>query len=299
MQIASFQKRVNTLRFCAAALVLLTVIGASAQSVAAKKQSGLSHPPLVRDREFTSKSLGRSVRYRVIVPGDYDRNTRRYPILYLLHGLNGGYDNWETRTNLTFYAAKYQFIIVMPDVGDSWYVNSATVPEERYETFFLEDLVPEVEHSWRVLRASHRRAVAGLSMGGYGAIKFALRYPGMFAFAGSISGALNAPTELADLRPDFAKNLAEVFGAADSETRKKNDIYVLAREAKASESLYFYIDCGNADWALPSNREFVKILTEKRFRYEYHEMPGMHAWEYWDRRLPDLLGAVAKRISQP
>lgn len=298
MQIACFQKSTTILRFLAA-LVLFTAVGVSGQAPISRKSPAQSRLPQVRDREFASKSLGKTVRYRVIVPGEYDGSTRRYPVLYLLHGLKGTYDNWETRTNLTSYAEKYKFITVMPDVGDSWYVDSATVPQDRYETFIIEDLVPEVERSWRVLRAPHRRAIAGLSMGGFGALKFALRYPGMFAFAGSISGALDAPGDLATVRPDFAKNLTDVFGPADSETRKMNDIYLLARGAKPSSSLYLYLDCGNADWALPSNREFVAILSEKKFAYEYHEMPGMHSWEYWDRRLPELLEAVAHRISQP
>jgi putative tributyrin esterase len=298
MQIACLQKRTTILRLLAV-LVLVAATGASGEAPISRKSAAKPRPPQVRDREFASKSLGKTARYRVIVPGEYDASTRRYPVLYLLHGLNGAYDSWETRTNLTSYVEKYGFITVMPDVGDSWYVDSSTVPQDRYETFIIQDLIPEVERSWRVLRAPHRRAIAGLSMGGYGALKFALRYPGMFAFAGSISGALDAPGDLATLRPDFAKNLTDVFGPADSETRKMNDVYLLARGAKPSSNLYLYIDCGNADWTLPSNREFVSILSEKKIPYEYHEMPGMHSWEYWDRRLPDLLEAVAKRISQP
>ena len=298
MPIAFFQTRTRFLRSIAA-LLLLTALGASGQSPLRRKAAATLHPPQVSDREFSSKSLGKTVRYRVIVPGDYDRSTRRYPVLYLLHGLDGGYDNWETRTNLTSYIENYKFIVVLPDAGDSWYVDSATVPQNRYETFIVEDLIPEVERSLRVLRAPHRRAVAGLSMGGYGALKLALHNPGMFAFAGSISGALDAPGELALVRPDFAKNLTEVFGPAESETRKTNDIYLLARAARPPASLYLYIDCGSADWALPSNRALVGILSEKKFAYEYHEMPGMHSWEYWDRRLPELLDAVARRISQP
>lgn len=297
-QTACFQKRTSLLRLVAA-LLLLTALGASGQARISKKSPAQSRPPQVSDREFASNSLGKTVRYRVIVPGEYDGNTRRYPVLYLLHGLNGGYGDWETRTDLTSYVEKYKFITVMPDVGDSWYVDSATVPQNRYETFIIEDLIPEVERNWRVLRAPHRRAIAGLSMGGFGAIKFALRYPGMFAFAGSISGALDAPGGLATVRPDFAKNLADVFGPADSETRKMNDLYLLARGMRPPSNLYLYIDCGNGDWALPSNREFVAILSERKIPYEYHEMPGIHSWEYWDRRLPELLEAVAKRISQP
>jgi putative tributyrin esterase len=278
-------------------LVMMTsVLEVNAQS--ATKAKAAAEPQVV-DRKFESKALGRSVSYRMVVPRDYNRRARRYPVLYLLHGLSGSFDSWETRTNLVHYAEKYQFLIAMPDAGDSWYVNSATVPADRYEDFIADDFISEVETNWRVMNAPHRRAIAGLSMGGYGALKFALRHPGVFAFAGSISGALNAPGELATERPDFAKKLSEVFGPAGSETRAKNDIYAMARELKPTDNLYLYVDCGNGDWLLSSNREFAKVLSEKKFRYEYHEFPGMHSWEYWDHRLPDLLESVAKRISQP
>lgn len=282
-------------------VVLATVVAAgnaSAQTAASRKSKPLAQPKVV-DRKFESKSLARTVSYRMVIPSDYDRNERRYPVLYLLHGLSGSFDSWETRTNLVHYAEKYHLLIAMPDAGDSWYVNSATILNDRFEDFITEDFIPEVENNWRTLRAPHRRAIAGLSMGGYGALKFALRHPGMFAFAGSISGALDAPGELATARPDFAKKLAEVFGPAGSETRARNDIYAMVREMKPTDALYLYVDCGNGDWALPSNREFVKILSERKFRYEYHELPGAHSWEYWDHRLPDLLELVAKRISQP
>lgn len=278
---------------------VLLLIAAVALSVSAQTKKRASTPPQVLEREFSSTSLGRVIHYKIILPANYERESRRYPVLYLLHGLNGGFSDWESRTNLGHYAEKYKMIIAMPDAGDSWYVNSATNPQDRYEDLIVDDFVPEVESHWRVLRAGHRRAIAGLSMGGYGAIKFALRHPGMFAAAGSISGALDAPGELSTERPDFAAKLSEVFGPIGSETRAANDVYNLARQVKAVESEYFYIDCGNGDWALASNREFAKVLSERKFRYEYHETPGIHSWQYWDLRLPNLLEAMAKRIAEP
>lgn len=280
-------------------LGLAVVIAAAALDSAAQAKGRLSVSPQVSERQFTSKSLGRVVHYKIILPANYPHESRRYPVLYLLHGLQGGFSDWESRTNLGHYAEKYKMIIAMPDAGDSWYVNSATNPQDRYEDFIVEDFIPEIESNWRVLRAAHRRAIAGLSMGGYGAMKFALKHPGLFAMAGSISGAMDAPGELATERPDFAAKLSEVFGAAGSGTRADNDIYALAQQAKTIDSVYFYVDCGNGDWALPSNREFAKTLSERKFRYEYHETPGIHSWQYWDLRLRNLLDAVAKRIAEP
>lgn len=256
--------------------------------------------PQVRDSLFASKSLGREMHYRVIVPANYDRTTRRYPALYLLHGLYGSYKNWETLTNLTQYAEKYQFVIVMPDAGDSWYTNSATVPQDKFEDYIIKDVIPEAEKSWRIIGSAHRRAVAGLSMGGYAAIKFALRYPGMFAVAASISGAFNPTSpEIVRVQPAFEPNLSNIFGPERSETRERNDVYKLAEKAPVTDVPYLYVDVGNQDWALRSNRDLVEILSQRKFKYEYHETPGIHSWEYWDRRVPNVLEVVSSFILKP
>jgi putative tributyrin esterase len=288
------------LLICLALMLVQGSIAQTTKKTTSKPSRVLASNPQVHDHEFQSKSLGRSMRYRVIVPADYERTTRHYPALYLLHGLYGDFENWETRTNLVQYAEKYQFIIVMPDAGDSWYTNSATVPQNRFEDYIIKDVIDEAEESWRIIRSPHRRAIAGLSMGGYAAVKFALRYPGMFAVAGSISGAMNPTSpEMVRLQPAFEPNLSNVFGPAGSETRTHNDVYELARTADPTLVPYLYLDIGNQDWTLASDRELVSILSARKYRYEYHEMPGIHSWEYWDRRVPGVLEATAQIIGRP
>jgi S-formylglutathione hydrolase FrmB len=282
------------------AIFLVQSSVAQTKKAAPKPTRVVAANPQVHDREFQSKSLGRTMRYRVIVPGDYDHATRHYPALYLLHGLYGDFENWETRTNLVQYAEKYQFIIVMPDAGDSWYTNSATVPQNKFEDYIIKDVIDEAEKSWRIIRSPHRRAIAGLSMGGYAAVKFALRYPGMFAVAASISGAMNPTSpDMVRLQPSFEPNLSNVFGPLGSETRQQNDIYGLARSADPSIVPYLYLDIGNQDWTLSSDRELVSVLSERKYRYEYHEMPGIHNWEYWDRRIPNVLDIAVQFIGKP
>ena len=156
----------------------------------------------VRDALFHSASLGRDMHYRVLLPRDYTRSGR-FPVLYLLHGLYGDYQNWDTRTGLENYAKDLHLIIVMPDADDSWYTNSATVAADKFEDYIAKDLIAEVDEKYRTIRDSHGRAIAGLSMGGYGAVKLALKYPELFAFAGSLSGAFNAPQSLDSQRPEF------------------------------------------------------------------------------------------------
>jgi S-formylglutathione hydrolase FrmB len=290
----------KVLLICLALALAQISVAQTAKKSVPKPAHTISINPQVHDHEFQSKSLGRTMRYRVIVPADYDRATRHYPALYLLHGLYGDFENWETRTNLVQYAEKYQFIIVMPDAGDSWYTNSATVPQNKFEDYIIKDVIDETEKSWRIIRSPHRRAIAGLSMGGYAAIKFALRYPGMFAVAASISGAMNPTSpDMVRLQPSFEPNLSNIYGPLGSETRSQNDVYELARAADPSVVPYLYIDIGNQDWTLASDRELVNILSERKYRYEYHEMPGIHSWEYWDRRVPNVLEIAAQFIGKP
>jgi S-formylglutathione hydrolase FrmB len=252
----------------------------------------------IQDRVFQSESLSREMHYRILLPANYVGSARSYPVLYLLHGWHGDYKNWTTLTDLTHYAENLPIIIVMPDANDSWYVNSATVQQDKFEQYIIRDLIAEVDQHWRTLRSPHRRAIAGLSMGGYGAVKFALKYPGTFAIAGSISGAFNATeSELAASRTDLGPSLDAAFGAPNSTVRAENDVFDAAARAVPATTPYLYLDCGTRDVSfVQSNRKLVSNLSQRNLAYEYHETPGAHTWEYWDMRLPNMLAAVVKKI---
>src|SRR6476620_10279660 len=130
--------------------------------------------------ELNSHLLARKVSYRVLLPNEYSdpkNRNRRYPVIYLLHGLSGHFDNWTDKTKLTAYAADYDFIIVMPEGDDGWYTDSVTVPNDKYETYIIKELIPEIDKKFRTLADREHRIIAGLSMGGYGSIKFGLKYP--------------------------------------------------------------------------------------------------------------------------
>jgi|SRR5579863_5692653 len=247
--------------------------------------------PLVRDQVFHSASLSRDMPYRVLLPAAYEAGGR-FPVLYLLHGLYGDYMNWDTRTHLEEYAKATTLIIVMPDADNSWYTNSATVPADKFEDYIAKDLISEIDGKFRTLRDRHSRAIAGLSMGGYASIKFGLKYPELFVFAGSLSGAFNAAQDLDTLRPEFRAKLLEVFGSKASTTRADNDVFSLISAAHGDTLPYFYLACGAADSFLGTNRAFAQQLSSKELPYEYHETSGGHTWEYWDRELPSLLQAV-------
>ena len=250
--------------------------------------------------QFKSELIGKVLPYNALLPPDYFRSNRRYPVLYLLHGLFGHHDDWLTRTNLAEYAASCDMIIVTPEGNDSWYVDSATMPSDKYESYFLKELIPDVDARFRTIKDRRARGVAGLSLGGYGALKYGLKYRDQFVFAGSMSGALD-PANRSDERPGFAwdilrPSLIAAFGAPSSPVRQLNDLHQIARDLKAGDiaSLpYLYFDCGLEDGFLGTNREFADILVSKKIAHQYRQLPGGHNWEYWDRQVREVLRVYA------
>src|ERR1041385_4686385 len=173
---------------------------------------------------FQSKLVNTTLPYNVILPDDYDASpTTRYPVLYLLHGLTGHYSDWVERTNVADYASEYRMIVVTPEGNDGWYTDSAAVANNKYESYILKELIPDVQQRYRTIEARYGRAIAGLSMGGYGAIKFGLKSPGTFVFAASMSGAFSVTrlTEKEIGNENFRDSI-KLFGAVGSETRVAN-----------------------------------------------------------------------------
>ena len=274
-------------------LLLLSDSIAQSQSADSAPAAEKIEHARVDDAIFHSASLNCDMHYLVLLPRDY-AGGRRFPVLYLLHGLYGDYKNWDTRTRLERAAESLSLLIVMPEAGDSWYINSATKPTDRFEDYIVKDLVSEIDGKYRTIHEKRARAIAGLSMGGYGAVKFAVKYPELFAFAGSLSGAFNAPDNLDDLRPDFHTKLLEVFGAKENPARRENDVFALLKGWHGSA--YFYLACGSGDFFLDINRALAAQLSSQKIAYEYHETQGGHAWEYWDSSVTPLLQAAVHAL---
>jgi putative tributyrin esterase len=259
----------------------------------------------VQTIRFQSKLVNTTLPYNVILPSDYDTSkTTRYPVLYLLHGLTGHYSDWITRTNIADYALNYRMIIVMPEANDSWYTDSVTVPTDKYESYILKELIPDVEGRYRTIQARYGRSIAGLSMGGYGAIKFGLKSPFTFAFAASMSGAFSV-TRLTeqDGNPRWETSL-KVFGPTGNEARNRNDLFELIEKISASQvsSLpYFYFDCGTEDSLrnFSSNRKLSELMYEKKIPHEYRELPGDHSWGYWDSQIQEVLRMASQKMRVP
>jgi S-formylglutathione hydrolase FrmB len=257
-------------------------------------------PSRLHEESFQSAALGKPMRYRVLLPDGYDQTLRRYPVLYLLHGLSGDYTDWTSRTNLADYSKPLGLIVVTPDGGNQWWTNAAD-GTARYEDYLANDLPSDVVKKFRTIKSSYGRAIAGLSMGGYGALKLALKRPAAFTVAASFSGALNVTRE-GELERFIgaaeSQRLHLIFGPPGSETRTNNDVFALAAASKPAGASYFYIDCGIADNALiDANREVVAALHKAGVAYEYHETAGAHSWDYWDRRIREFLPVLMQRTA--
>jgi putative tributyrin esterase len=279
-----------TRRFFSVALVSLSLC----LSVAAKGR--------VDTVRFQSKLVNATLPYNVVLPDNYDTSrTTRFPVLYLLHGLTGHYSDWVSRTNIADYASDHRIIVVMPEGNDGWYTDSAISASDKYESYILQELIPDVQQRYRTIEARYGRGIAGLSMGGYGAIKFGLKSPQMFVFAASMSGAFGATRFAEKEIPRQWQESLKLFGPAGSETRKENDLFEIIERLTTAQipSLpYFYFDCGTEDSPLifTYNRELAQSMYQKKIPHEYRELPGDHSWGYWDKQVQEILRIAAQRM---
>ena len=282
------------------ALLMLLVLLSYGQTFA-------TPPTRVETVQFKSKLVNSTLPYNVVLPADYaspEAKTTRYPVLYLLHGLTGHYSDWTTKTKLAEYAAQYRMIIVTPEGNDGWYTDSATMPTEKYETYIVQELIPDVRDRYRTIEKREARAIAGLSMGGYGALKFGVKYPELFGFAASMSGALGAASwTLQDLRGNdwILRSLTAIFGPPNSEVRTANDLNDLLRRMPAERAAalpYMYLDCGTEDPLLPSSKALADILLMRKIPHEFRQLPGAHDWIYWDQQVVEVLRIFGERTTE-
>ena len=259
--------------------------------------------PVVLEEKLSSSLMGRPMAYRVILPigydGEADKN-KRYPVVYLLHGLMGHYNNWTDKTRVAAVSSSLGMITVTPEGEDGWYTDSASKASDKYESYIIQELIPEIDKKFRTIPNRPNRAIAGLSMGGFGAVKFGLKYPELFSLAGSFSGAIGGATITEKEFPGaIGRTINSIFGPVGSPTRASNDPFSIIRTAtpdKISKLPFIYLDCGTEDFLFRNNRDFVALLVDKKVPHEYRQLPGEHNWTYWDRQVEEFLDLAARRF---
>jgi putative tributyrin esterase len=277
-------------------LVALT----SACRKAERESSYPDHPRLasnvvMHDVTFHSTSLNRDMPYRVVMPANIATGAK-FPVVYLLHGGDGNFHDWTNYSDVARFAQR-GLILVMPDGDESYYTNSADHPEQRYEHYIFKDLIADVETRLPVVADREHRAIAGLSMGGFGAVKLSLKYPELFSFAAGLSSAIDVPTRPFSIhRWGQWRHHRSIFGRAGGTTQRANDPFVLAKSVNPARAPYFYLTCGDAEGLLPSNRSFAHLLEERHFAHEFHVVHGGHDWNQWNARLNDCFDSLLKHL---
>lgn len=245
--------------------------------------------------DFFSEVLGLSVSMNVILPQDTSGQigmegkslSKKHPTLYLLHGASDDHTIWMRRTSIERYVAPLGLAVIMPAVHRSYYTDM--VHGYKFWTFISEEL-PAIARSFFPLSdAREDNFVAGLSMGGYGAFKLALRCPDKFAAAASLSGALDVSwlTREVDRKEEF-KN---IFGDLEKLSGSENDLFYLAEKlAKSDEPKpMLYQCCGTEDFLYEDNIRFRDWARELDLNLTYEEEPGTHEWGYWDKKIQRVL----------
>lgn len=247
-----------------------------------------------------SRILGHAVRYCAILPPGYDTaKSRRFPVLYFLHGLGEneqmlvGSGGWNLVEDLWQRQQIGEFLIVTPDADTSFYINSRD-GHIRYEDFFIRELIPFIDRTYRTKPGRGSRGIGGISMGGYGALHLAFRHAELFVSVSANSAALidKLPdVKFANPRQSILLRLLRVFGTPpDPMFWRRNNPLTLARTAHLM-GLKIYFDCGTEDdYGFERGaRTLDRILTARGVPHEFHLYPGGHNWEYFAAHLPAVL----------
>lgn len=214
-----------------------------------------------------------------------------YKTLYLFHGLSDDESIWMRRTSIERYASEYGIAVVMPSVARSWYTDTAD--GALYYTFVTEEL-PSVCRGFFKGMSDKREDnfVAGLSMGGYGAVKAALGCPERFGGCASLSGALDI-SSLSSLVyiPEWKGIFGFDFDDSKSLAGSCHDVFALAKKNRDSGARFprLYMWCGTDDGLLGASRSFSKLLTELGVEHLYEESEGNHSWKWWDLHIQDAI----------
>lgn len=264
----------------------------------------------VETKTIQSKVLNAERDYTIFLPQSYEVDkSKKYPILYLFHGMMGVNTSWfenerakDVADLLIASGEAVEMIIVSPNAGGNIYEGAWNgyfdMPGWAYETFFFTEFLPYIESTYRVIGNKENRAVAGLSMGGGGATVYAQKYPELFSSVYAMSALMSIPEQgaapsqspddkMAILTKSVQENCAIRFVKEADEAR-----------VKALSSVNWFVDCGDDDFLLDRNIEFDQAMREKRIKHEFRVRDGAHNSEYWHSALYFCLPYVSRNFKK-
>ncbi len=250
-----------------------------------------------------SQILGGPVRYCAYLPASFDQDkTRHYPVLYFLHGLGDNeqsllnFGGWDVVSELRNQGKIGDFVILAPSAGHSFYVNSAT-GKVRYEDFLMKEFIPQMEKKYRAEGTRATRGVTGVSMGGYGALRLAFKYPDEFA---AVSAQM--PALISDLPPDISSGapgtpgglLGDVFGTPLNReffTHNTASYFAKIDSTASLKRIKIYFNVGNNDdyGFQQGAQQLDQLLTARGIPHEFHIYPGRHDSQFVIRYFPDVI----------
>ena len=233
-----------------------------------------------------SNALELNTVVNVLIPQDVKKD-EKLKVLYLLHGYIGDHTDWMRYTSIERYSWNYRFAIVMPAVNNSYYTD--TVSGLNYFTYVSKELPEMLSNLFPISTKREDNYVAGLSMGGYGALKIALTYPERYAKAASLSGALDLD-EIRRIAQDRDTWFNAVFGYKPSQNTPTDLRYLVDLHVKHDVTLPdLFIGCGTEDFLYQDNLKFKTFLEERHIKHTYIESPGTHDWAFWDAYIQKVL----------
>ncbi|HPO66619.1 MAG TPA: alpha/beta hydrolase family protein [Bacteroidales bacterium] len=264
-----------------------------------------SQGKILEGQSIDSKILSRPVKYSIYLPEDYDYSQRSYPVLYLLHGYTDDETAWVQFGEIGRIADEAiqsgeaaPLIIVMPDAGVSFYINAYN-EKQGFEDMFFNELIPTIEKKYRIRSKKEFRAVAGLSMGGYGTLVYGLKHPEMFAAAAPLSAAVFTDNEAYNNLKNNTVGLANIFGPLVNDSLpayfKQNSPLNLVKTLPKEkiESVRWYIDCGDKDFLIAGNCYLHLAMRERDIKHEFRVRNGEHNWTYWRTAMPEVLKFIS------
>lgn len=269
---------------------------------------------IVKEKQIIfSKILNKDIHYSIYLPTDYNSSDRSYPVTYLLHGYGDADDGWIQFGEINRLADKAildgtipPMIIVTPDGFKSFYINAAD-GSLNYEDFFIKELIPHIEKTYKVKSEKRFRGIAGLSMGGYGSLIYALKYPKMFAAAAPLSAVVWGDTDIANASDNMYNSL---FAPKENKNIKGKDRInefwlnnsplniINTKSLEELSSVKYWIDCGDDDNLSIGNANLHIAMINKKIPHEFRIRDGAHNWTYWRTGIIDALSFIGNSFHQ-
>ena len=248
----------------------------------------------VMEVRFPSSDIDGVLTYRVILPQVAPGEL--LPALYLLHGIESSPQDIMTHSDVVNLASAVRMVVVMPEAGYSYYTNARHKSHARWEDAITAELPRDVAARFPVLQGRANTGIAGISMGGYGAIKLALHHPDLYAFAGDMSGPLDVTRRGPSLRRWGQTWRGWMIFGVRANTRREEDVFDLMSRSTEVAQIKWFESCGPQDPLFPVNQRFARELLRRGATLDRLTTPGGHDWRSWSAAMPQLFASAEKAL---